>query len=93
MVLSVNNSENRASIIAPSGAMLAVGGIQEEAVTATSGVVGKAAEEWTTNAIRRVTVTAVSAHVGTARDVDVGVVVDRRCSFAAVAGQIERVAR
>lgn len=73
-----------------------VGGSQEEAVTATSGVVvvGKAAEEWTTNAIRRVTVTAVSALVDAARDADVGVVVDRRrCLLAALAGQIGRVAR
>lgn len=71
----------------------AVGGSQEEeAVTATDGVVGWAAEEWTTNAIR-VTATTVSALVGAARDADVGVVVDRRCLLAAVAGQIGRVAR
>jgi len=70
----------------------AVGGNQEEAVTAMSGVIGEAVEEWTTNVIRRVTVTAVSALVGAARDADVGVV-DRRCLLAAIAGQIGRVAR
>lgn len=70
----------------------AVGGSQEEVVTTTSGIVGRAAEEWTTNAIR-VTVTAVSALVGAALDADVGVVVDRRCLLAAIAGQIGRVVR
>lgn len=70
----------------------AVGGSQGEVVTTTSGIVGRAAEEWTTNAIR-VTVTAVSALVGAALDADVGVVVDRRCLLAAIAGQIGRVVR
>lgn len=69
-----------------------VGGSQEEAVTAANGVVGRDAEGWTTNAIR-VTITAVSALVGAARDADVGVVADRRCLLAAIAGQIGRVAR
>lgn len=87
--------------IAPRGAMRrrgarrhAVGGSREEAVGATCGVVGRSAEEWTTYAITRVTVTAVSAPVGAARDADVGVVVGRRRLLAAIAGQIAgRVAR
>lgn len=70
----------------------AVGGSQEETVTATSGDVGEAAEEWTTNAITRARITTVSALVDAARDADVGVV-GRRCLLAAIAGQIGRVAR
>lgn len=71
----------------------AVGGSQVDAVTATDGVVGRAAEEWTTDPIRATVTTTVSALVGAARDVDIGVAVDRRCLLAGIAGQIGRVAR